>query len=423
MTSILQRVVDVKRDEVVALLLSFTYFFLLLFSYYVIRPVRDAMGAEGGVRQLHWLFTGTFVATLVVVPLFGVAVARLPRRRFVPLIYRFFIVNIAVFWALIHFDVSRVTVARAFFIWASVYNLFVVSVFWSFMADSFRNEQGRRLFGFIAAGGSLGALLGPYMTRELAEPLGIGGLLLISAVGLELSVRAAGALAARAVNTSDREPERVIGGNPFAGITRVLGSPYLFGIALYILCLTITATMFYFHQIDIAREAFDDREGRTAFFASIDLFTNLLTIAIQVYLAGRLIKWIGVAAVLAILPLVTAVGLVALAAAPALWVLVAFQTMRRATNYALARPARELLYTVVGREDKYKAKNVTDTVVYRGGDALTSWGFAALASAGMTLGATTIVVLPFAGLWLVTGVLLGKRQERLKAEIDDDQTT
>jgi AAA family ATP:ADP antiporter len=423
MTSVLQRVVDVKRGEVAAVLLSFTYFFLLLFSYYLIRPVRDAMGAEGGVRQLHWLFTGTFLATLVVVPLFGIAVARLPRRRFVPLIYRFFIVNIAVFWALIHFDVARVTVGRAFFIWASVYNLFVVSVFWSFMADAFRNEQGRRLFGFIAAGGSLGALSGPYLTRELAEPLGIGGLLIISAVGLELAVRAAGALARRSVNTEARDPERIIGGNPFAGITRVLSSPYLFGIGLYILCLTITATMFYFHQIDIARDAFDDRAGRTAFFASIDLFTNLFTIAIQVYLAGRLIKWIGVAAVLAILPIVTAIGLVALAAAPALWVLVAFQTMRRATNYALARPARELLYTVVGREDKYKAKNVTDTVIYRGGDALTSWGFAALASVGLTLGMTTIVVLPFAGVWLVTGILLGKRQERMKAEQHDDQAT
>ena len=418
---------DVKRSEIAALLLSFAYFFFLLFSYYVIRPVRDAMGAEGGVGDLHWLFTATFVATLVIVPLFGIVVARLPRRRFIPLVYRFFIANVALFWTLMRFDIAPVTVARAFFIWASVYNLFVVSVFWSVMADTFRSEQGRRLFGFIAAGGSLGALAGPYATRELAAMLGVGGLLLVSAVVLELAVQAANALARRTTRVASVPDldRAVIGGNPFAGLIRVVRSPYLLGICLYILCLTITATMFYYHQIDIARTAFDDRASRVEFFASIDLFTNLLTIAVQVYLAGRLLQWIGVAAVLAILPIVTVLGLAALTAAPILWVLVAFQTMRRATNYALSRPARELLYTVVGREDKYKAKNVTDTVVYRGGDALTSWAFAALASVGFGLQVTTIAVLPIAGAWLAAGVLLGKRYQRLEQEMtanEDDPT-
>jgi len=447
----LERAVNVRDEEVAALLWSFAYFFCLLTGYYILRPLRDEMGIAGGVENLQWLFTGTFVAMLLAVPVFGAVVARFPRRRFVPLVYRFFILNLLIFFALLQLDMDPIHVARAFFIWVSLFNLFVVSVFWSFMADIFRSEQARRLFGFVAAGGSLGALLGPTITASLAVPLGPVALLLVSAAFLEAAVQCIRRLlratehwqgaeidavegsddhspssgsvsqgevgiAAEASRTTARDGGEAIGGGVFAGITQLARSPYLLGICLYILLYTTTSTFLYFQQAKIVAAAFDDPGERTRLFAVIDLLVALITIAIQCFATGRLMPWLGVGATLAFLPLFTLLGFLALAAAPTLAVLVAVQALRRAANYAVSRPAREVLYTVVPREQKYKAKNVIDTVVYRGGDAVSGWAYWGLATGlGLGLGTIALVVVPLAGLWLALGLRLGRAQERRAA--------
>ncbi len=422
LAALLARAVTLRPGEAPALVWSFAYFFALLCSYYILRPLREEMGIAGGVENLQWLFTGTFLAMLAAVPAFGALVARLPRRRFVPLVYHFFAVNLLLFYLLFELDIATLWVARAFYIWVSVFNLFVVSVFWSFMADIFRNEQARRLFGFIAAGGSAGALLGPALTAGLAVPLGPVPLLLVSAAVLELAVFCvyrllrAGPAGGGGDTSSGPAAEPVIGGGLLAGITLVLRSPYLLGVAAYILLFTTTSTFLYFQQAHIVAAAFDDPGERTRLFAVIDLTVALLTIGVQCLATGRLIARFGVGAMLAFLPLLTLAGFLLLAAAPTLAVLVAFQAGRRAANFALAKPAREVLFTVIGREQKYKAKNVLDTVVYRGGDALSGWAFAGLTALGLGLPAIALVTVPVAGLWLVLGLGLGRAQDRRAAQ-------
>jgi len=426
-TALLRRAVDVREGEAAALLLSFGYFFCLLCGYYILRPLREEMGIQGGVRNLQWLFTGTFVVMLAAVPLFGAVVARLPRGRFIPLVYRFFILNILIFYLLLGparaGDGQGVHAARAFFIWTSVFNLFVVSVFWSVMADVFRSAQGKRLFGFIAAGGSAGAMAGPALVTWLAVPLGPVNLLLISALLLEGAVQCARRLLRAAppaqpptpAGPAARQPEEAIGGSAFAGFALLARSPYLLAIAGYILCLTAAATFLYFTQAHLIADAFDDSGERTRLFAAIDLAVNLLTILLQAFVTGRFIDRFGVAAALALLPAIVAAGFAGLAAAPVLAMIVAVQAVRRAANYAIARPAREILYTVVSPEEKYKAKNLIDTVIYRGGDAVSGWLFAGLAGAGLGLYAIAALALPLMALWIALAIVLGRRQQRLAA--------
>ncbi len=417
----LSRVVDVRTGEVRALLWSFAYFFCLLAGYYVLRPLRDEMGVAGGVRNLQWLFTATFVVMLAAVPVFGALVARLPRKRFVPLVYHFFVANIAIFWLLLTLDVERVHVARVFFVWISVFNLFAVSVFWSFMADLYASEQGKRLFGFIAAGGSAGALLGPGVTVALAVPLGPVNLLIIAALLLELAVlcahRLEGAVPRQAAAESVAQgkaasPETALGGSWLAGIALLLRSPYLAGIALWVALLSLAGTFLYFQQASIVAAASDDPAVRTRIFASIDLAVGIVTILVQFFATGRLIARFGVGAAAAALPLVFALGFVALAIAPALFVVIAFQALQRATNFALSNPAREVLFTVLGREEKYKAKNVIDIVVFRGTDAGSGWLFSAMRGAGLELQAIAMASVPLAAAWLALAVALGRAQER-----------
>ena len=422
---LLARAVDVRPGEVAALLLSFAYFFCLLSGYYVLRPLRDEMGIASGVETLQWLFSGTFAAMLAAVPLYGWVVARLPRRRFVPLVYRFFAANILVFFALFRLDVGDVAVARAFYIWVSLFNLFVVSVFWSVMADLFTNEQGRRLFGFVAAGGSAGALVGPSLTAGLAVPLGPINLLLVAVVLLELAAQCARMLFRRAIpraeSPSGAGAAQPIGGSVLAGFTEVLRSPYLAGICLYILLFTTTSTFLYFEQAHVVARAFDDPAERTRLFALVDLAVGLMTIAVQLFATGRIVRWLGVGGALAATPLLTAAGFLALAAAPTLALVVAFQALRRTANFALSRPAREVLFTVVGREAKYKSKSFIDTAVYRGGDAASGWAFAGLRGLGLDLAAIALVAVPIALAWLATGLLLGRRETRLAAATDAAQ--
>ena len=420
----LGRVVAARPGEMRALLWSFAYFFCLLAGYYVLRPLRDEMGIAGGVRNLQWLFTATFVVMLVAVPVFGAMVARLPRRRFIPLVYHFFVANITIFWLLLTFDVGKVHVARVFFVWISVFNLFAVSVFWSFMADLYASEQGKRLFGFIAAGGSAGALLGPALTVGLAAPLGPVNLLFVAAMFLELAVlcahrlESAAAPAASALAAASAEPElgtrpesAALGGDWLAGIAMVLRSPYLAGIALWVSLLSLGGTFLYFQQANIVAAASDDPAVRTRIFAAIDLSIGLLTIIVQFFATGPLIARFGVGRAAAALPLVFGLGFLALAFAPMLFVVIAFQAIQRTANFAIANPAREVLFTVLEREEKYKAKNVIDIVVFRGADALSGWLFAVLRGTGLELSTISLATVPVAGVWLVLALALGRSQE------------
>jgi AAA family ATP:ADP antiporter len=375
------------------------------------------MALEGGVGDLPWLFTGTFLVMLLAVPLYGWIVARFPRRRFVPLIYHFFAANLLIFFLLLGLEEIRVPVARAFYIWVSVFNLFVVSVFWSFMADLFRNEQGKRLFGLIAAGGSLGALLGPALTAALAVPLGPAKLLVVSALLLEIAVfcvfrllRAVGPQTTK--RQMEGEPER-IGGSLIEGIPLIWRSPYLVAICLYILFFTTTSTFLYFEQAHLIAALFEDISERARIFALIDLLVAVLTLTIQIFVTGRVILRFGMAPSLAFLPVFTFLGFLCFALFPQLAVLVAFQSLRRAANFAVSKPAREVLFTVLPRAEKYKAKSVIDTLVYRGGDALSGWLFRGLEGLGLALPAIAAVTLPVIAFWAFLAVRLARRHDHL----------
>jgi AAA family ATP:ADP antiporter len=417
---LLRRLVDVREGEVAAVAWSCTYFFFVLSSYYVLRPIRDEMGVAGGVTNLAWLFTATLVGMLLVHPFFTALVARLPRRRFVPLTYRFFILNLIVFFAL--FRVADATqavwIGRAFFIWTSVFNLFVVSVFWSLMTDLYRPAQSRRLFGLVAVGGTLGAVLGASITSALSHILSAASLLLVSALLLEVAAQSARALdreeerVARAASseevTSARAPETVIGGGVLEGIGDVARSPYLLGIAGLMLLFTITSTFLYFQQADILGTV-KDRQARTQLFANIDLAVNVLTLVAQVFLTGRVLRWLGVGVALAVLPVLTLVGYGILAASPVVAVLVVFQVLRRAGNFAIQRPAREVLYTVLPRTEKYKAKNFNDTFVYRLGDQVGAWSYTAIGWLGFGVAGLALTMVPLSAAWLLLALWLGAR--------------
>ena len=414
-----------RPEEVRALLWSFAYFFFLLAAYYVLRPVRDEMGIAGGVKNLPWLFTATFIVMLAVVPVFGAMVARIPRRRFIPLVYHFFVANILIFWLLLTFKFAMADTAKVFFVWISVFNLFAVSVFWSFMSDLYASEQGKRLFGFIAAGGSAGALLGPAIAVWLAEPIGRANLLLIAALLLEFAVLCAMRLESAAdalktntpISNTTAPREAALGGSWIAGLIMVARSPYLAGIALWVALLSLAGTFLYFQQASIVSALTDDPNKRTAIFAQIDLAVSLLTITVQFLATGKLIRRFGAGPAAAFLPLVFAAGFLMLALTPMLWVVIAFQATQRAANFAISNPAREVLFTVVGREEKYKAKYVIDNVVFRGGDAASGWLFHALRGLGMELNAIALAAVPVALGWFALALALGRSHEKRTTDI------
>lgn len=423
--SLLRRWLSVERGEGLAVFWSFLYFFCLLGGYYILRPVRDEMGIRGGVDNLQWLFTGTFLAMLAAVPAFAWVASRFPRGRFVPLVYLFFIANILLFFVAFRSGRAETFSARAFFIWTSVFNLFVVSVFWSFMADVFSYRQAERLFGLIAAGGSAGAIVGPAAAATLAPVLGPVNLLPLAAAMLALTLLAIHQLrhwdtetSHDAADTRGREDgiarERALGGGTLDGIRRVVASPYLLGICGFIVLYTTLSTFLYFQQAHIVEAAFVGTGRRTAVFAWIDFATNALTIGAQVLVTHRLVENFGVGTTLALIPALLMAGFAGLAAAPVLAILFTVQVLRRAGNYAVTRPAREMLFTVLAREDKYKSKNFIDTVVYRGGDAVAGWLFAGLLASGLGLAGTAVVAIPLAGLWLAVAVWLGRRHRELR---------
>ena len=411
----LSRVVAVRPEEVRALLWSFAYFFCLLAAYYILRPLRDEMGVAGGVKNLQWLFSATFVTMLAAVPCYGALVARLPRRRFIPLVYHFFVANLAIFWLLLTLGVEKQMVARIFFVWISVFVLFAVSVFWSFMADLYNSEQGKRLYGFIAAGGSAGALAGPAITIGLAKAIGVVNLLVVAAVLLELAVMCAARLEPK--QEVVREGEQSLGGGALDGLMMVVCSPYIAGITLWVALLSVAATFLYFEQAAIVAAASDDPAVRTRIFATVDLSVGVLTLAVQFLATGKLIERFGVGPALALVPLVFVAGFAVLAAAPVLAVVIAFQALQRTANFAISNPAREVLFTVLARDEKYKAKNVIDIVAVRGADAAGGWLVTGLRMLGMEARALAVSAIALAAIGFVLSVALGRAQGRRAAAL------
>ncbi len=408
----------VRRSETALVVWSFLYFFFLLSSYYVLRPIRDEMGIQGGVENLPWMFTGTFVGTLLVVPVFGWIASNVSRRRIVPAFYSLFLVMLLGFFVVLKGEFYPRGAAIAFFIWLSVFNLFVVSVFWSFMVDVYDREQSQRLFGFIAAGGTTGAVVGPTLTSILPPLVGTDNLLLLSAGLLAVTLvcihriteRAGPQGRENAPEAADGEEPRAengpIGGHPFEGVTKLFRSPYLMGIGLVIVLYSGTSTFVYFEQANIVERVLESSARRTQVFALMDLGVNLLTVLCQLFVTGRLIDAFGPAPSLTSLPVVTVLGFLVLAVSPLLVSVVVFQIARRSSNYALARPAREVLFSPLTDADKYKGKNVVDTLVYRGGDAATGWFFAGLQGVGLGLFGLSLVGAGIAAGWIALSLAL-----------------
>ena len=418
MKKLFAKIVDVKPNEIRALWLGFIFFFVVLAGYYVIRPVRDNIGANYS-ENLWWMFTVVLVTMIVANALFSAIVARMSRRRFIPIAYRFFIVNLLIFFFLMRMAPpgKQSWVDVSFFVWVSVFNLFATAVFWGFMTDLFTTEQGKRLFGFIAVGGSLGGMLGPIITASLVHYVSTGVLLLICAGMLEVAAQSVRFFPAEFRRDDSKSPddsaEKPIGGKFWDGVTNICKSPYLFGLFLFILLYTLTSTWTYFQQSELTKAGFADKAARTAFFAKLDLSVNTLTLFLQIFVTGRLMKFLGVTVTLLFMPVLSLFGFAAMGFAPVLPVLAAFQIARRASTFAFMRPAREVLFTVLRREDKYKAKSFIDTFGYRCGDQFGGWSYGGMHALGLGLSTISYIAIPVIAGWCALGVWLGRKQRAL----------
>ena len=407
----------VPPSELPAIAAGLAMFLLAGTGYFMLRPVREAMGIAGGVDNLQWLFTATFVTMLAVIPLFGWLASKVPRRRILPWTYGFFAANLLVFAATLAWQPGDAWVARAFYVWVSVYNLVVISVGWSLLADLFPAAQAGRLFAPMAAGISVGGLLGPLLGIALVGPLGVAGLLVVSAVLLVASAGAATWL----LQWRDARPlpgdeplarRQPLGGNPFAGIELVLRSPYLLGIATYVVLLASVTTFLYFEQAQLVERHFPDFEQQVRVFGGIDAVVQTLALLTQLFLTGRIVRRLGLVVLLTAVPLAMIAGFLWLAFVPTLTVLVAVMIVRRAGEYALARPGREMLYTVVAPEQKYKAKNVIDTAIYRGADSLAAWVQTMLDSVARQPALVAVVGAGLAFAWAICGLGLARGHAR-----------
>lgn len=426
-----ERWTGAKASELGAAMLSFAYFFCLLASYYVLRPIRDEMAIQIGQGKLAELFTWVFITMLAVVPFFGWLMATFPRKKILPWLYLFFAANLLGFYAVMGSAGEQTPmIARVFYVWVSVYNLFVISVFWSFMADLFDSEQAKRLYGFIAAGGTVGALAGPVITTTLVASLGAKHLMLVSGGFLLVSVGLIVALirweknsavdaAAKAKNASEEIP---IGGSVWAGILDVVQSKYLLAICVFLFAYAILSSLLYFAQVEMLPKQIASSVERTQLLAKVDLVVNIITLLVQVFAFGALVTRLGTRFLLVAMPVVSIVGFIALALNPALAVLLVFGVMRRAGEYAISKPARETLFNVLPPEQKYKAKNVIDTLVHRTGDVSSTWILTGLKSIGMNLSSMSWLAVPIGAIWLATAWWLGgaakqKQDELAKAAV------
>ena len=416
------KLVEFKEGELKLTLLSAAYFFFLLTSYFMLRPLRDVVAADNA-DSLKWLFAGTLAGMLLANPVYGWLVSRWPRQRFIPWVYRFFALNLLAFFLLVKLrpEAEQKTVWMAFFIWLSVFNMFVVSVFWSFMADVFRLEQSKRLFGVIALGGTAGAILGSLLTKQLVVPFGAANVLLLAVGLLEVSTqcmswvaRLRGPIVAAAA--SGTELEKSESGDVWNGLRITLQSPYLRVIALYALLLSTIGTVFYVEQSSLVGAAFTDRDAKRAFLANIDLWTNIATLVAQLFLTASVVRRFGIGFALVLQPIVCVAGLATLGLWNALTVIIVCQATLRTLQNSVTRPAREMLFTVVGREVKYKSKGFIDTFVIRLGDQVGVWSTDWLKTLKFTPGAIAWAAVPIGAVWCAVAALLSVKQKKLARE-------
>jgi AAA family ATP:ADP antiporter len=409
--------VVVRPEELPALLAAFATLFCMFSSYTILRPIRDTMGITSGVEKLPYLFWGTFIAMLAIQPVYGWLTSRLRRPVFLPWVYAFFTANLLAFYLWFNLQQDHTWIARTYFVWVSVFNFFIVAVFWSLMADVFTREQAGRMFGFIAAGASTGGLVGPLVASRLAVPLGTINLLLISATLL------AGSLffMMRVIHWHRRfgsgargvEVDTPLGGHVLAAFHQVIRSPYLLGIALFVILLSWVSTFLYLEQQAFVAKVFATRDERTRFFSDVDFWVQTCSLITQLFVFGRLFKWKGLRPMLVSVPLLMTAGYAVFALVPTFAVLVGVYAVRRVGEYAITRPCRDSLYTVCTREEKYKAKSLIDTFIYRGGDATSAsmyqvlTGVFGLGPAGVGWAGAGV-----SAIWLVIAFALGKSHDR-----------
>jgi ATP:ADP antiporter, AAA family len=427
-SQLLRRLIVLQPGEAPALLASFATLLCMFSSYTILRPVRDALGITSGLENIPYLFWGVFAVMLLLQPLYGWLTSRFPRSVFLPWVYGFFAANLLIFWLWFRVQADHTWIARTYFVWVSVFNLFVVAAFWSLMADVFSREQAGRLFGFIWAGASTGGLIGPFIDRKLAVPIGAVNLLPLSAGLLLVSLlfmaqvtrwqrrqgaRATPPTAATQDGVAATRADGALGSGVFAAFVQVVRSPYLLGIAAFVLLMTWVSTFLYLEQQAFVAKAFANADERTRFFAGIDLYVQAASLTIQFLLFGRLFKWLGMRSLLASVPLLMTAGYALFALAPIFTVLVLVYAVRRVADYAITRPCRDSLFTVVSREEKYQAKSLIDTFAYRGGDALSGSLYKGLAG-GLGFGPAAIGWLGagISALWTVLALALGRAFEQ-----------
>ena len=414
----LTKLFNLENEEVGPVVAGFTLFFLLFAGYFMLRPVRETMGITGGVDNLQWLFTGTFLATLAAMPLFGWVAGRVQRRRILYWVFGFFSINLVFFAIGFLVQPDNVWLARTFYIWLSVFNLIAISVAWSVLVDLFAVGQAKRLFGLMAAGASLGGLTGPLLGVVLVEPIGHAGLLFLAAALLLAAAFAAWQVQrwrdAHPLSADDTlQRQRPLGGNPLAGAVDVLRSPYMLGIAVFVLLLASVSTFLYFEQARLVEMRFPDKNDQTQVFGIIDTIVQSLAILSQLFLTGRLAQRLGVGVLLVAVPVVTMFGFLWLAFAPTFAVLAIVMVVRRAGEYAFVRPGREMLWTAVAPQAKYKAKNFVDTVVYRGADAVSGWVKAGVDMLAQQPAIAALLGAVIALLWAFNGAALARMHRRM----------
>ena len=421
---LLRIVSNIEGHEIKAVVGSFLFVIVLMTAYYILRPVRDAMASDWTDAEVSWLWTLNFFISTAVVAVYGVLVSRFRLRLLVPSIYAIFALTFLSFYALISTMADRTLVDKSFYVWVSVFSLFHISVFWSFMSDLFNKEQAGRLFGIIAAGASVGGLVGPSIPSFFSASLGTDNLMLLASAMLLVPIPIIFYL--QSLKSSDLHNESLapqtsqikIGGNPFAGFKLFFSNPYLLAIGLFILLYTGISSFVYFELKNLLSDL--SRAERTAVWAQMDLAVNILSIAVGLFATGRIIGKFGMPVTIALIPVLICAGLIIVAVSPFLGAVVALQVIRRAGNYAVTRPAREVLFTRVDREARFKAKPVIDIVAYRGGDMLMAWFFTGLTQGlGLGLAAVAAVGAGIAALWSIVGIYLGRWFERGETQVSD----
>ncbi|HEY2808585.1 MAG TPA: MFS transporter [Steroidobacteraceae bacterium] len=425
MNQFLRRLVVLEPGEAPALLASFATLLCTFSSYTMLRPVRDALGITGGLDKIPYLFWGVFGVMLLLQPVYGWLTSRFPRSVFLPWVYGFFALNLLLFWVWFRVQADHTWIARTYFVWVSVFNLFVVAAFWSLMADVFSREQATRMFGFIWAGASTGGLLGPLATNALALRLGAINLLPVSAALLLLALVFMAQIIGwqrrqgqhgRPAATMPADAHRGVGGGVFAAFAQVARSPYLAGIAVFVLFMTWVSTFLYLEQAAFVSKIFHSTDERAQFFARVDFCVQLASLLLQALLFSRLFRWFGMRALLVAVPLIMVAGYALFALVPTFAVLIGVYSVRRVADYGLTRPCRDSLFTVVSREEKYQAKSLIDTFAYRGGDALSGSLYKAL-TGGLGFGPAAIgwVGAVVAAGWAVLALALGRGFQRRAA--------